>query len=86
MKADNLPVGGNHFGPPSFWNIFKLKERKICPEDSKKGLFSENVILYFRAENMCHLKVALKLGDYIKSMEAHMKEEKEKKSKKSIYI
>lgn len=81
MKADNLPEYGKHFGPISFWNIFKLKERIICSENSKRGLFSENVILYFRDENMCHLKVTLGLGDCIKNGEAHMKEEKKKKSK-----
>lgn len=35
---------------------------------------------------MCHLKVTLGLGDYIKSRKAYMKEEKEKNPKKYTHL
>lgn len=69
MKADDLPEGSKYFDPPSIWNIFQLKERKTGPEDSKKVLFSENIVLYFRAENVYPLKVTQRLGEYIKYRE-----------------
>lgn len=86
MKVDGLPGDSRDFGPPSFWNSFQLREREICPEDSKKGLFSENDVLYFRAKNMYPLKVSQGPGDYIKNRERQMMGEQFRQSAHTFRI
>ena len=80
MKAGGLLGDSKDFGQPSFWNVSQLREREICPEDSKKGLFSENDVLYFRAKNMYLLKVSQGLGDYTKNREPQMMGQKFRQS------